>query len=184
MRFLRQISYGLGSLLIASGTLLSGCSQSLDEYTDQQPALDVAAFFKGSLVAHGLVKNYRGLVTERFTVIMEGTWDQQGKGQLAEDFFYADGRKEHRTWHLWRQGDHYIGTAADIDGEAIGYQQGFALNWRYNMNLKLKDGKTVNVAFNDWMYQLDENRIINQAEIRKFGIKVGEVVLYIEKQNN
>lgn len=87
---------------------------------------------------------------------MEGTWDQQGKGQLAEDFFYADGRKEHRTWHLRRQGDHYIGTAADIDGEAIGYQQGFALNWRYNMNLKLKDGKTVNVAFNDWMYQLDE----------------------------
>ncbi len=184
MRIIQRIGFGLGTLLIASGTLLAGCSQSPEEYRDQQPALDVATFFNGPLVAHGLVKNFRGQVTERFSVTMNGHWGETGEGQLAEDFIYADGRKEHRTWYLRRQGDHYIGTAADIDGEAKGYQQGFALNWRYNMNLKLKDGSVVNVSFNDWMYQLDENRIINTAEIRKFGFKVGEVILYIEKKNN
>jgi len=38
------------------------------------------------------------------------------------------------------------------------------------------------VSFDDWMYLLDENRLLNRAAISKFGIQLGEVLLYIERQ--
>ena len=37
------------------------------------------------------------------------------------------------------------------------------------------------VSFDDWMYLLDQDRLINRAEISKFGIHLGEVILYIER---
>ncbi len=49
-------------------------------------------------------------------------------------------------------------------------------------NLALPDGEVVRVSFDDWMYLLDEDRLINRAEISKFGIHLGEVILYIERQ--
>ncbi len=181
MKLIHQVCRVSGTIIIACGSLLTGCSQTADDYANTEPQIDVQQFFNGSLKAYGLVKDYSGKVTERFQVDMNGRWTPDAKGTLVEHFEYADGRKEQRTWYLQKSGDHYIGTASDIDGEALGYQKGFALNWHYSMNLKLKDGSTVHVKFNDWMYLLDEHRLINQAEITKFGFKVGEVVLYIEK---
>ena len=46
----------------------------------------------------------------------------------------------------------------------------------------LPEGDVVRVSFDDWMYLLDEDRLINRAEISKFGIHLGEVILYIERQ--
>lgn len=181
MKLIHNVCRVSGMILIACGSLLTGCSETTEDYVNTQPQIDVQQFFSGSLKAYGLVKDYSGKVTERFNVEMNGSWTSDAKGTLVEHFVYADGRKDQRTWSLQKSGNHYIGTASDIDGEAIGNQQGFALNWHYRMNLKLKDGSTVNVKFNDWMYLLDDHRLINQAEITKFGIKVGEVVLYIEK---
>ena len=34
---------------------------------------------------------------------------------------------------------------------------------------------------NDWIYQLDESRLINQTEMTKWGFKVGQITLVIEK---
>lgn len=181
MKLLKPLLTFSGTILIATGTFISGCSQTGEDYAMTTPRIDVQQFFTGPLKAYGLVKDYSGKVTERFVVEMNGSWKNDHTGVLDEHFVYADGRKEQRIWHLRKDGDHYIGTAADIDGEAIGKQNGFALNWAYRMNLKLKDGSVVNVKFNDWMYLLDEQRLINTAEIKKFGFKVGEVVLYIEK---
>ncbi|MBB6054675.1 DUF3833 domain-containing protein [Tolumonas osonensis] len=181
MKLIHNVCRVSGTILIACGSLLAGCSQTTEDYANTQPQIDVQQFFSGPLKAYGLVKDYSGKVTERFHVDMSGTWTKDATGTLIEHFVYADGRKEQRTWYLQKAGNYYIGTAADIDGEAIGNQQGFTLNWHYRMNLKLKDGSTVKVKFNDWMYLLDERRLINHAEITKFGFKVGEVVLYIEK---
>ncbi len=58
-------------------------------------------------------------------------------------------------------------------GEAVGKSQGFALNWRYQLDLALPDGEVVRVNFDDWMYLLDEDRMINRAAISKFGIDLG-----------
>ena len=160
---------------------LSGCGASLDDYRGSRPGWDLARFFNGKLVAHGLVTDRSGEVTSRFRVEMQGRW-QDGKGELFEQFYFDDGRRQTRTWFLSKGADgHWRGTAADVVGEAVGKTAGFALNWRYQLDLALPDGEVVRVGFDDWMYLLDEDRLINRAEISKFGIHLGEVILYIER---
>ena len=161
---------------------LSGCGAGLDDYRGSRPGWDLARFFNGKLVAHGLVTDRSGEVTSRFRVEMVGRW-QNGKGELFEQFYFDDGRQQTRTWYLSKGDDgHWRGTASDVVGEAVGKSEGFALNWRYQLDLALPDGEVVRVSFDDWMYLLDEERLINRAEISKFGIHLGEVILYIERQ--
>ena len=168
-------------LILLPLLLVAGCGASLEAYRDQGPAWDLAHFFNGKLVAHGLVTNRSGEVTSRFRVEMVGRW-QDGKGELFEQFYFDDGRQQTRTWYLSRGADgHWRGTASDVVGEAVGKSEGFALNWRYQLDLLLPEGDVVRVSFDDWMYLLDEDRLINRAAISKFGIHLGEVILYIER---
>ncbi|MGL6231448.1 DUF3833 domain-containing protein [Aeromonas rivipollensis] len=168
-------------LLLWPLLLLAGCGTSLDNYRGQGPHWDLARFFNGKLVAHGLVTDRSGGVTSRFRVEMQGRW-REGKGELFEQFYFDDGRKQTRTWFLSKGADgHWRGTASDVVGEAVGKTAGFALNWRYQLDLALPDGEVVRVSFDDWMYLLDQDRLINRAEISKFGIHLGEVILYIER---
>ncbi|MGY3931096.1 lipoprotein [Aeromonas encheleia] len=168
-------------LLLLSLVVLTGCGSSLDDYRGQEPNWDLARFFNGKLVAHGLVTDRSGEVTSRFRVEMLGRW-REGKGELFEQFYFDDGRRQTRTWFLHKGADgHWRGTASDVVGEAVGKTAGFALNWRYQLDLALPDGELVRVSFDDWMYLLDEDRLINRAEISKFGIHLGEVILYIER---
>ena len=169
-------------LLLWPLLLLTGCGASLDDYRGQGPNWDLARFFNGKLVAHGLVTDSSGEVTSRFRVEMQGRW-REGKGELFEQFYFDDGRRQTRTWFLSKGADgHWRGTASDVVGEAVGKTAGFALNWRYQLDLALPDGEVVRVSFDDWMYLLDEDRLINRAAISKFGIHLGEVILYIERR--
>jgi len=65
-------------------------------------------------------------------------------------------------------------------GEATGVSQGFAFNWRYTLAIEV-DGTTWDIDLNDWIYQLDESRLINQTEMTKWGFNVGQITLVIEK---
>lgn len=56
--------------------------ESGERIRDQGPAWDLAQFFNGKLVAHGLVTNRSGEVTSRFRVEMVGHW-QDGKGSCS-----------------------------------------------------------------------------------------------------
>ncbi|MDD9210330.1 DUF3833 domain-containing protein [Aeromonas dhakensis] len=169
-------------LLLLPLLLLAGCGSSLEDYRGRGPEWDLARFFDGKLTAHGLVTDRSGEVTSRFRVEIRGRW-QGDKGELFEQFYFDDGRQQTRTWFLSKGADgHWRGTAADVVGEAVGKTAGFALNWRYQLDLALSDGSVVRVSFDDWMYLLDQDRLINRAAISKFGIQLGEVILYIERQ--
>jgi len=37
-------------------------------------------------------------------------------------------------------------------------------------------------VWDDWMYLLDEQRLLNKTEMRYFGFRVGEITLYIERK--
>lgn len=161
--------------------LLSSCATRIDTYQDTTPLFDLKRFFDGDLVATGIFIDYSDKVTRRFHVDMKGSW-QGDEGTLEEWFSYDDGEKTTRTWYLKNLGNNrYQGRAADINGIADGRVAGFALNWKYQLELPYR-GKSIAVNFNDWMYLVDESRVINRAEVRKWGFKVGEVLLYIEKQ--
>ena len=167
-------------LILLTSLILAACSQSLSDYEDSTPELDIKQFFDGPLQAQGIVLNRSGTVTRRFTVKMVASWNNN-QGTLAEWFVFDDGEKSERTWIIDKLANgKYIGTAGDIVGEAQGQGSGFALRWDYQMDLTV-DGSEYRVTFDDWLYQIDDNVVINRSYIKKWGFNVGEVILIISK---
>lgn len=161
--------------------MLAGCSSvQLSDYAQEKPRFDLQQYFNGRVVAHGVVQDRSGKVIRRMTVNMTCTWVGD-TGTLDEDFTYADGKKERRVWTIKKQGDRYVGTAADVVGEAAGAAAGNALNWKYVLALPVED-KVYNVDFDDWMWQLDDKVMMNRAVFSKFGFKLGEVLITFYKQ--
>lgn len=176
----RFLSNGLFTLCM-SALLLGGCSSTLVDYRSSQPTFDMQSFFNGKLRAYGMVQDRSGKVIRRFHADLTGRW-QGREGILEEDFYYDDGETERRVWSLQKQSDgSYTGTASDVTRQAFGSSQGFAFNWKYTLAIVV-DGETWNIDLNDWLYQLDSSRLINRAEMRKWGFKVGEITLVIEKE--
>ena len=77
-------------------------------------------------------------------------------------------------------GGEYRGTAGDVPDYAQGKVVGNAFNWKYKVDLKVGDA-IWNVGFDDWMYLLDDNVLINRAYVTRFGIRIGEVTIAFQK---
>ena len=141
---------------------------------------ELERYFAGRTRAWGIVQDRFGRLRRRFTVEMEGHWD--GKLlRLEEAFFYDDGTTSHRTWRVRRTGaTTYEGEAADVIGKAIGVGQGPTLTWRYRLRLPI-GGRTWNIAFHDVMFLQDREVMINRAEMRKLGLRLGDLTIMFRK---
>jgi hypothetical protein len=172
----------LGALAAGAAALATGCA-GVDPtaYSSERPVLDLKTYFDGDIDAWGVFQDRSGKVVRRFTVKMKCSWVGD-IGTLDEDFLYSDGKKEKRVWTIRRlpQG-RYVGTAADVVGEAQGVASGNALNWRYTLALNV-DGTVWNVDFDDWMYLVDERVMLNRATMSKFGVRLGEVLISFTKR--
>jgi hypothetical protein len=167
---------------VAAPLWLGGCaSHSITDHAGQQPVLDLARYFNGEVLAHGMFQDRAGRVVKRFTVQITGTW-QGDQGTLDERFVYADGSTQRRVWHLTRGADgRYTGRADDVVGDATGQAVGNALNWRYTLRLPV-DGSVYEVQFDDWMILVDERVLLNRATMSKWGVTLGEVTLSFTRQ--
>ena len=160
---------------------LSGCMpMKAIDFKDQEPRFVLETFFEGETRAWGIFEDRFGNLRRQFTVDITGTWD--GKHlQLDERFLYSDGERETRVWEIEKIGEHeYRGRADDVVGWAVGETYGNALNWRYDMDLKVGDG-TLRVHFNDWMFLQPSRVLLNRARITKLGIEIGTVTLAFMK---
>ena len=169
-------------LSVVSLTSLISCSSvQVSDYKNEKPVLKLEEYLNGNLVAHGFFQDRKGLIKQRFTVDLKGTWAGE-TGTLEEDFVYSDGKKSRRVWTITKQKDgSYKGTASDVVGEAKGEVAGNALQWKYILALDV-DGTVYNVKFDDWMYLMDEKVMINKSKMYKFGIYLGEVTLSFYKK--
>lgn len=160
---------------------LSACAGvSPEVYRTQTPVLDIATYFDGPLTAWGYFADRSGEVKRRFTVTMRGEW-QGNQGVLTEDFAWSDGTRSQRVWRITKIDAHrYVGRADDVKGEATGTAWGNALQWKYTLRLPV-DGKTYEVQFDDWMYLMDDTVMLNKSVMRKFGFKLGEIVIAFRK---
>lgn len=176
MKTLKAILFAL------SVVLLAGCaSVEPSKYANEQPKLDVQQYFNGTLDAWGMFQDRSGKVVKRFRVVMKCRW-KGDTGTLDEDFTYSDGTKQKRVWTLRKTGpDRFIGTAADVVGEAVGVVSGNALRWQYVLALPV-NGTVYNVSMEDWMFLMDDKVMLNRAEMSKFGVKVGAVTLSFAKR--
>jgi hypothetical protein len=171
-------------LAFAAVLVLAACSSrpSLDQEPLSDRQLNLEEFFTGDLVAHGQFKDILGRVTRRFVVDIEGTWDGETL-TLVEDFVYEDNSTERRVWTLRKTGeDTWEGTAPGVQGLATGTERGDTFNWGYTIDLPVSGGETVRVTFDDWMWLLSDDRLLNIAYMERFGVKVGEVVIFFEKE--
>lgn len=160
---------------------LTGCSAKIEDYQADSPKLHLDEYFVGDIVAYGMVQDRSGKVTQRFRADIVGTWEGN-QGELDEVFYWDDGREETRVWTLTKTGENsYEGTAGDVVGVAKGTTAGNALHWVYQLEVPFRDG-TIAVTLDDWMYLLDEDRLVNRTEMRKFGFRVGEITIYMEKK--
>ena len=180
-RFLVSGTASAVLLVLATGSL-SGCaSQQISQYRLEKPTLDMRTYFNGILDAHGVFTDRSGTVIKRFTVLMQCSW-QGNEGVLDEAFTYSDGTRQRRVWRLTRLADgSYTGRADDVVGVAQGQQSGNAFHWTYTMALPV-DGTVYEVQFDDWMYLIDDKVMLNRAQMRKFGIHLGDVTLSFSKR--
>jgi len=172
------LKYGL--IVVATASLLGCASVDVADYRAEQPPLDLAEYFNGTVDGWGMFQDRSGKVVRRFTVRIDGRWDGN-RGTLDEHFEFSDGERQNRVWTLVRDGDLYAGTAGDVVGTGQGLQQGNAFNMRYVLTLPY-GGRTIDVDMDDWMYRIDEKTVLNRAEMRKFGFRVGEVTLSFRKR--
>lgn len=181
----RQPTRRLGLCGILLMTLLvSACStMKIDTIPVTDQRFLVEEYFLGKTRAHGIVMDRGGSPMRYFQVQIEGSWDEQTQTlTLDEDFLFDDGEVSQRIWKIRREDDgRYTGQAADVDGVAKGFSRGNALNWKYTLNIPYK-GKTLGVQLDDWMY-LQNDVLINRAVMRKFGFRVGEILITFDHQS-
>lgn len=166
---------------IAALFLASCASVSVQDYAAEKPALDLKEYFNGKVDAWGVIQDRSGKVIKRMTVEMTCTWNGD-VGTLDERFTYADGSKETRVWTIRKQGNRYVGTAADVVGEALGEAQGNTLRWRYVLDAKREGGGTIHLDMDDWMWLIDDKTMVNKTSFSKFGIRFGEVTIFFRKR--
>jgi hypothetical protein len=163
---------------------ISGCSLTIDgsDYEQQAPQFDLVEFFDGSVMAWGIVQNRSGEVVQRFIVDIEGSV-QDDVLVLDETFEYIVGEGvTKRVWRLTQNPDgSFTGLAGDIAGEATGKPHGNAFNFVYEMDLEV-DGTSYRVAFDDWFFAMDESTLMNRSYIKKFGIVMADVTIFMQRQ--
>ena len=153
----------------------------VENISRQSPTFVLEEYFVGATRAWGIVQDWRGHVTRQFVVHIDGKWDGQLL-TLDEHFDFNDGEKSFRQWRINKVGDGcYEGAANDVVGIATGVAAGNALNWVYNLDLKVGKKRTLQVKFNDWLFLQSDGVLINRARMSKFGIKLGEVIISFAK---
>lgn len=168
-------------LLLGLFVIVSGCAgNKLSDFKSVGPPLVLEEYFAGETTAWGIFEDRFGTLRRQFQVDITGTWDGETL-TLDEQFVYKDGEHDRRVWRIRKTGPGlYEGRADDVVGIATGEIAGNALNWRYDLDLKV-GGSTYRVQFDDWMYLQSPTVLINRAYVSKFGIEIGTVTLFFTR---
>jgi len=169
-------------LLIALMTMVSvlaGCAsqpENLDlaSSATAPKTMIVEQSLSGKLQGDGVFINSLTGGETKFSVLMDGTWDGK-KLTLVEDFTFADGSQERKTWVLTKVAEGvYEGTREDVIGIADVRQDGPNVRLDYYVTLHTGIGG-IDVRFRDIMYLNTDGTITNKAVVSKFGLRVGRV---------
>ena len=88
-----------------------------------------------------------------------------------------------RRWEIdFADEDSFKGIARDVIGQAQGRQNGGAVNLNYILSVPYNNS-TIDLKMDDWMYLIEDDIILNRTSMKKFGFKVGEIVLFMKKKS-
>ncbi len=172
---MRTLTYSLACGLVAF-TMTACNSTDINRYSGETPELKPEQFFTGFITAHGVIKNFSGDVIRRFNADIDSCW-KDGVGTLDERFIFDDGERQTRLWTLSPNPDgSYAATAGDVIGTGTARWSGHALFLDYVLRVALDDG-SIDLRIDDRMYRVDDNIVINESRMMKFGIGVGSILL-------
>lgn len=175
MKIIAVLFIILVAAMFARQLFLSFKSQSPADYADTGPQFILKQHLNGHILSEGLIYGPNGKMTNSFVAEMYGEWDGD-TGTLSENFTYSNGTKQARKWFLKiGENNTFTATADDIIGVGHGVVSGSTVMLRYKIVLpKDSGGHTLSVV--DWMYLTENGVILNKSELRKFGIKVAELI--------
>jgi hypothetical protein len=161
--------------IIAKSLFLSFRAQNPNDYAGTGPEFVLQSHLSGPILSEGLIFGPTGKMTNSFVAKMVGEWDGN-TGTLSEEFTYSNGKQHSRKWFLTLgDGNTFTATADDIVGKARGTVSGSTIKMEYQIVLPQDSGgHTLSVT--DWLYLTQNGVIMNKSELRKFGIKVAELV--------
>lgn len=161
--------------VFAKTYLFSFRFQSPRDYAETGPQFDLKTHLSGEILSEGLIFGPNGKMTNSFTAKMVGTWDGD-TGTLTEEFTYSNGKTQSRRWYLTLGPDKsFTATADDLVGEAQGVVSGATVRLNYEIILPEESGGHTLQA-TDWMYLTADGAIMNKSEMRKYGLKVAELI--------
>ncbi|NSY37720.1 DUF3833 family protein [Leisingera sp. ANG59] len=161
--------------MIAKTYVFSFRFQSPQEYEGTGPQFVLTEHLSGEILSEGVIFGPAGKMASSFTARMVGNWEGD-TGTLSEEFTFSNGASQSRKWHLkLGPGNTFTATADDLDGVAQGVVSGSTVRLTYNIILPENSGGYTLQA-TDWLYLTEDGVIMNRAEMRKFGVKVAELV--------
>lgn len=170
-------------VLLALGLVLqrfffSFAAQSPARYAGTGPAFDLRQHLSGEMISEGMIFGPNGAVTSRFVAGMHGDWSDE-TATLSESFRYDSGTTQERAWQITlHENGRFTATADDIIGVAQGQVSGATARLTYRLRLPEAAGSHV-LDVVDWMYLSPNGVILNRSQMRKFGVKVAELVATI-----
>jgi len=155
-------------------------TQSVKDYVDEKPSLDLREFLNGPISGSGAFFGFGAKQVRRFTITMNGSWSGN-VGKIEEEFCYHDGEKGDRCWNMnFGSAGSFTATAHDVVDQAHGLQCGNSSLMRYKMIIPRGKGQII-VSMEDWFFLMEDGILINRARMTKFGLKVGEIIASFQK---
>ncbi len=139
-------------------------------------------WFRGPTWALGRFKNGFDGTQRKLAVDLFGRWN--GKAlSLFEDFFYADGERDQKTWVFTRTGNGtYDGQRNDVVTPApVSRPANDRVRFGYTADLKLPSGSTARLSFDDTLVLRPDGTVLNTALVYRFFITVGDTELVFRK---
>jgi hypothetical protein len=168
----------VSALSIVSAMLGACAAPPASPANENSPRLVLESFFDGTTSGRGVFTNSWTGSQRSFDVVIQGSWDGRVL-TLVEDFAYADGEKDRKTWRLQAtEPGRYTGTREDVVGVARAWTEGNAVRLEYAVNL---GGWTVD--FSDVLALQDSANLVNKATVGKWGIRIGRVELWLRRSD-
>ena len=143
--------------------------------SSQGPEFDFIDYFKGHTRASGWFADRFGNVKRHFC----GDFYGELAGDtfiLDEKLFYSDDVLEERVWSVKISADGVFTAESEaLIGGAVGQMKGSGLRMHYAMNVLVAENKAWKLKMNDYMFLQPDRSLHNSTEVKKWGIRIGNV---------
>jgi len=137
-------------------------------------------FYDGLLHGWGHLVDHRGGGERRMTATFRGDWD--GTVLTLDQSWEPEGSPpERRLWRIRPAGTGYVGTAADIVGQAEAKWEDGVLRWNYLADVAV-GGQAWRLACEEAWQPQTANVATVEVRVTKFGLLIAEIHMILSRE--